>query len=78
MHSYLCYDALPEHRRGRGDKEKKNLLLVTTRPILHSGLYALPEHRRGRGDKEKKCHFFACHHEAYITLRTVYMHPKLC
>ena len=37
VHSYLSYDALCAHRRGRGDKQKNvNFLLVTTRPIAHS------------------------------------------
>ena len=26
----------------------------------------------------KKCHFLACHREAYSTLMTVLMHPTLC
>ena len=38
MYLHLCYDASPAHRRGRGDKEKNDIfLVVTTRPIAHSG-----------------------------------------
>ena len=38
MHPYWCYDASLVHRRGRGDKEKLDIfVLVTTRPIAHSG-----------------------------------------
>ena len=32
---------------------------------------ALRAHRRGRGDNSKKLTFFACHHEAYGSLRTI-------
>ena len=40
MHSYQIYDTLCAHRRGRGDKHKNgHFLLVTTRPIAHSGRF---------------------------------------
>ena len=38
VHLYLNYDASRAHRRGRGDKQKIDIiLLVTMRPIAHSG-----------------------------------------
>ena len=38
VYPYLCYDASPAHRRGRGDKEKIDIFsLVTRRPSAHSG-----------------------------------------
>ena len=39
MHSYLSYDATCAHRRGRSDKQKIDILLVTARPIAHSGRF---------------------------------------
>ena len=33
-------------------------------------------HRRARGDKEENLTFFACHHEAYSTLRMVYVYAS--
>ena len=42
MHSYLCYDALPEHRRGCGDKEKNAIFCLSPRGLYHTqnGVYA--------------------------------------
>ena len=38
LHSYLSYDASCAHRRGHSDKNKFDIfLLVTVRPIAHSG-----------------------------------------
>ena len=38
MHPYLSYDASRAHRRGCGDNAKiLHFLLVTTRPIAHTG-----------------------------------------
>ena len=83
MQSYLCYDASLAHRRGRGDKEKIAIfLLVTTRPIPHSGWCVCIQNHVGVFDMDTgqplvisngMGNYLRDHHKAYYTYIGMYI-----